>query len=141
MAIIPWKPFFNIDRFFEDEDWFLPVLPKNKIFEPAMDLYETDKEVIAEINAPGYDSDKFEVSVNDGLLKIRGEMEEKKEEKKRNYWRKEIREGSFEKVVRLPTAVDENKVEATYEKGILRVVMPKIKKETKTEKKIKVKTK
>lgn len=141
MAIIPWKPFFNIDRFFEDEDWFLPVLTKNKIFEPAMDLYETDKEVIAEINAPGYDSDKFEVSVNDGLLKIRGEMEEKKEEKKRNYWRKEIREGSFEKVVRLPTAVDENKVEATYEKGILRVVMPKIKKETKTEKKIKVKTK
>ncbi len=140
MSLIPWKPFSDMERFFGDEDWFLPVLPKTKISEPAMDVYETDKEVIAEVNAPGYDPEKIDVSVKNGLLVVKGEFEEKKEEKEKNYWRKEIRRGSFERMTRLPAEVDENKVEATYEKGILKIVIPKLKK-AKPEKKIKVKSK
>lgn len=129
-----------MERFF-GEDWFLPVLPKIRMVEPAMDIYETDKEVIAEVNAPGYDPEKIEVSVKNGMLKVSGNMEEKKEEKDKNYWRKEIRKGSFERMTQLPAAVAEDKVDATYEKGILKIVMPKIKEARVPEKKIKVKSK
>ena len=129
-----------MDRFFSDEDWMLPAMPGMKMLPPAMDVYETEKEVIAEITAPGYDADKIDISVKNGILTVRGGMEAKKEEKDKNYWRKEIRKGSFERIVRLPAEVDESKVEATYDKGILKIAMPKTRK-GKPENKIKVKTK
>lgn len=141
MSIIPWRPFSDLDRFFEDEDWFLPVIPRWEKTKPAMDIYETGKEVIAEVNLPGIDPEKVEVSVEDGILKVSGGMEEKKEEKEKGYWCKEIRKGSFERMVRLPAAVKENAVEATYEKGVLKIVMPKIKTKPISKVKIKVKEK
>jgi len=124
MAIIPYKPLFDIDRFFEDEDWFLPLIPKGKVG-PEMDLYETDKELVAEINAPGIDPEKTEIVIDNDILKIRGEGEERKEEKKRDYWRKEITHQAFERIIKIPVPVDEDKIEATYEKGILKITMPK----------------
>jgi HSP20 family protein len=139
MPLIPWRPFDELERFFSDEDWFLPVLPKFQTG-PVMDVYETDKDVIAEINLPGVDPEKVDVSVKNGILRVSGTSEEKTEEKKKGYWRKEIRRGSFERAIRLPTEVKEDKVEATYEKGVLKVVMPKVKTET-AEKKVKIKVK
>jgi len=135
MALIPWRPLFDWDKFFE-EDWLLPVLPRVEFGKPAMDIKETDKEVIAEVEVPGFDPEKINVSIEDGVLKISGSMDEKKEEKEKGYWRKEIRRGSFERMVRLPVEVKENAVKATYEKGILKIVMPKA--ETKPKSKVKV---
>jgi len=140
MAIIPYKSFFDLDRFFEDEDWFLPVISKDKFF-PEMDLYETDKEIVAEINAPGIDPEKTEIVIENGILSVKGEGEEKKEEKKKDYLRKEISHRSFYRSVRLPVEVDENKVEATYEKGILKITMPKKEAAKQKGKKIQIKTK
>lgn len=137
MAIIPWKPFDEFDHFFSDEDWFLPVLPKFQIG-PVMDVYETDKEVVAEVNLPGIEPEKVDISVRNGVLRVSGASEEKTEEKKKGYWRKEIRKGSFERAVRLPSEVKEDKVDATYEKGVLKIVMPKIQVKA-SEKKIKIK--
>jgi len=137
MAIIPWRPFEELESFFENENWMLPV----RFREPAMDVYETEKEVIAEINLPGIDPEKVNVSVENQILRVNGTSEEKKEEKKKGYWRKEIRRGAFERVVSLPCAVDENKVEANYEKGILKIVMLKLEKKASQGKKIKIKTK
>ncbi len=139
MAIIPWKPFDELDRFFFDEDWFLPVFPRFSAG-PAMDVYETDKEVIAEVNLPGIDPKKIDITVKDQVLRVSGSSEEKTEEKKKGYWRKEIRKGSFERAVRLPCEVKEDKINATYEKGVLKIVMPKVKAKT-GEKKIKIKVK
>lgn len=140
MALIPWRPLFDLDRFFEDEDWMLPVISKGK-FMPEMDLYETDKEIVAEVNAPGIDPEKTEIMIDNGYLRIKGEGEEKKEEKKKDYWRKEISHRSFERTVRLPQEVEENKVEATYEKGILKIVMPKKEAVESKGKKIQIKSK
>jgi len=137
MPLIPWRP-FNLDRFF-DED--LIPLPKISLAESAMDVYETEKEVVAEVNAPGFNPDKIEVSVSNGVLRVKGKIEEKKEEKKKNYWRKEIRHESFERMTRLPTAVAENKVKASYEKGVLKIVMPKTEKGKPKEKKVKIEVK
>lgn len=139
MALIPWRPFSDLDKFFEDEDWFLPIFPRLEPIKPAMDVYETDKALIAEVNLPGFDPNKVEISVENGVLKVSGKMEEKKEEKEKGYWRKEIRKGSFERMIRLPVAVKEKEVEATYEKGILKITMPKA--ETKPASKVKIKVK
>jgi HSP20 family protein len=106
-----------------------------------MDLKETDDSLIAELEVPGFDPKDIEVSVEDGVLRVRGSMEEKKEEKEKGYWRREIRRGSFERAVRLPVEVKEDAVEATYEKGVLRVVMPKTESKPKPKVKIQVKEK
>lgn len=139
MSLIPWKPFSGLDKFFGNDDWLLPVFPRVELTKPAMDVKETDKEVIAEVEIPGFDPEKIDVSVEDGVLRVKGSMDEKKEEKEKGYWRKEIRTGSFERMVRLPIAVKEDAVEATYEKGLLKIVMPKA--ETKPTSKVKIQVK
>jgi len=139
MAIIPWKPFDEIDRFFSDEDWFLPILPRFQAG-PVMDVYETDKDVVAEVNLPGIDPEKIDISVKNQILRVSGSSEEKTEEKKKGYWRKEIRKGLFEREVRLPSDVQEDKIDAMYEKGVLKIVIPKTKAKA-AEKKVKIKVK
>ncbi|MBI3337361.1 MAG: Hsp20/alpha crystallin family protein [Candidatus Staskawiczbacteria bacterium] len=140
MAIIPFKPFDELDRFFEDENWLTIPRVRMGIKFPEMDVYEKDNNVIAEINVPGFDPSKFDISVKEGILRVRGDMEEKKEEKDKDYWRKEIRSSSFERAVSLPSSVDEEKIDATYEKGVLKIVIPKSA-EKKEGRKIEVKSK
>lgn len=140
MALIPWRPFHDLDRFFEDEDWFLPIVPRWKVTEPTMDLYETEKDVVAEMEVPDIDPAKIDIEVEGDVLRVSGKTEEKKEEKEKNYWRREIRRGAFERMVRLPAAVHKDKIDATYEKGLLKIVMQKEEAKLKT-KKIPVKEK
>jgi HSP20 family protein len=139
MPIIPWKPFSELDNFFGEDDWFSPVLLGLERTNPAIDIYQTDKEVVAEANLPGIDPEKVNVSVEGDTLKINGQSEEKKEKKEKGYWRKEIKRGSFERTIKLPSLVKEKGIEAVYEKGILKITMPKA--EPKTSPKIKVKIK
>ncbi len=141
MSLIPWRSFSDLDKFFGDDEWLLPVFPRVDITRPAMDVKETDKEVVAEIEIPGFDPEKVDVSVEDEVLRVKGSMDEKKEEKEKGYWRKEIRKGSFERMVRLPVAVKEDAIEATYEKGVLKVVMPKAEDKPGSKVKIQVKSK
>ena len=140
MALVPWDPFREVGSFFGDEDWFLPVIPRNVILQPAMDVYETDKDVVAELNLPGVDPEKVKVTVKDQVLRVGGSTEEKKEERGKGYWRQEIKRGSFERAARLPANVNEKKVEATYEKGVLKIVIPKTA-APRSETKVKVKAK
>jgi len=140
MSLIKWNSFRDLDRFFED-DWFLPVVSSSFFKEPAMDLYQTDKEVIAEVNLPDIDPDKVDVSVKDQTLTIKGLTESKEEEKKKDYWRKEIRRGEFKRIVHIPVEINEDKVEAIYEKGVLKIIMPKKNSLQSQEKKIKIKSK
>lgn len=139
MSLIPWRPFSDFDKFFGEDDWIFPVFLRTELVRPAMDVYETKKDVVAEVNVPDFDPEKIEVSIEDGILKVSGHMDEKKEEKEKGYWRKEIRKGSFERMVRLPVAVKEDAVKASYEKGVLKIVMPKA--EVKPTQKVKVKVK
>jgi len=139
MAIIPWKPLGDLDKFFSDEDWFLPVAFRSNV--PAMDVYETEKNIVAKLNLPGVDPEKINISIKDQVLRVSGASEEKTEEKKKGYWRREIRQGSFERAASLPQAVKEGAVEATYSKGVLEIVMPKAEAAKAAEKKIQVKVK
>lgn len=139
MALVPRRAWSELDRFFDDDNWFLPVVPRTKILEPAIDFYEEGSNLIAEISLPGIDPAKINISVKDDVLRVSGNYEEKKEEKGRGYLRKEMRSGSFERTLQLPEKIQSEKIEAVYEKGILKVVLPKIEKEP--EKKIEIKVK
>lgn len=112
-----------MDRFFDEE---FPLMAARTGIRPLMDIYEKGSMVVAEMNIPGIDADKIEVSVKDGILHVSGISEEKKEEKEKGYWRKEIYRGSFERMVRLPVPVREDKIEAICENGTLTITMPKL---------------
>ncbi len=132
-----------MDEFFrDDEDFFFPVFRKGA-FEPEMDVYETDNEVVAELSVPDIDPNNINVSVEGDVLKVNGEFEEKDEEGEegKSYWKREIRKGSFSRAVRLPARVDDDKAEAVYEKGVLKVTLPKATQEEGKSKKIEVKSK
>ncbi len=128
MAIIKWDPFREIEKFFS-EDFFPALLPTFKISDIPVDIYETDKELVVEVGLPGFKSDEIKVHIEGDRLTISGQKEEKKEVKEENYYRKELRKGSFRKVILLPYKVDDEKGKAKFEEGILKITFPKPKAE------------
>jgi len=122
-SLIKWEPFKGIERFLE-EDWPFVQFPKIG-WDLAVDVYEEKGNIIAEMNLPGIDPDKVEVTVHDHYLKVCGLREEEKEIKEKNYYSKEIRRGSFERNIRLPAEVKENMADAEYKGGVLKITIPK----------------
>jgi HSP20 family protein len=108
---------------------------------PNVDVAETDKvfEITAEL--PGMTEDNIDVSLADGVLTLKGEKKEEKEQKEKGYYLSERRYGSFQRSFRLPEGVDENKIEANFEKGVLKITLPKTPEAVKQAKKIAVKAK
>ena len=106
---------------------------------PAVDITESDKayEVTAEL--PGMDEKNIAVKVVNGNLTIEGEKQEEKEEKKKDYYLHERLFGSFERSFQVPEGVDADKIEASFKKGVLTVVLPKKPEAQKPAKKIDVK--
>lgn len=131
MALIRFDPFRDFDRFFEDNWGLVPMIRRGgEVRFPAMDVYQTDKDVVVEMEVPaGIDPERVDVSVEGETLTVRGETKEEKEEKEKHYYRKEIRKGSFERSVMLPAAVKGDAAEALYEKGLLKITIPKVKEE------------
>jgi len=106
---------------------------------PAIDIAEKDNayEVTAEL--PGMDEKNIEVRFANGNLIIKGEKEEEKEEKKKDYHLRERHFGSFERQFAVPEGVDTDKIEASFKKGVLSVTLPKKPEAIKAQKKIEVK--
>jgi HSP20 family protein len=94
---------------------------------PSVNLKETDTHLEVELAAPGMKREDFKVEIDNNMLMISSEKEEEKEEKnkKDNYVRKEFNYQSFYRSFYLPDTVDENKIEANYKDGILKVVIAK----------------
>lgn len=94
---------------------------------PSVNLKESDKKIEVELAAPGMKREDFKVEIDNHILRISSEKEEKKEEvcKKENYTRREFNYQSFSRTFNLPDTIDENKIEANYKDGILHVVIDK----------------
>ncbi|MCK3779417.1 Hsp20/alpha crystallin family protein [Ensifer sesbaniae] len=107
---------------------------------PAVDLAEKDKEYEISAELPGLDEKNIEVKVSNGMLTIKGEKKEEKEERAKDYFLSERRFGSFQRTFQLPDGVDADKIEATFANGVLKVKLPKTPDAQKSEKKIAVKT-
>jgi len=122
---------FDIEPFWRREfTWRTP---------PAIDLAEKDNayEVTAEL--PGIDEKNIEVRFAHGNLIIKGEKKEEKEEKKKDYYLRERHFGSFERQFAVPEGVDTDKIEASFKKGVLTIMLPKKPEAINAEKKIEVK--
>jgi HSP20 family protein len=144
MERLPWKPFFGpladlrreMDRVFES------FLGRGKgkeapdLLSPAVDLEETDKEIVVKAELPGIDPGDIDVELSGSNLIIRGEKKIEKEEKKKNYHLMERSYGSFFRSIPLPVEVKEKEIKANYKKGVLEISLPKA--EVALPKKIKV---
>jgi HSP20 family protein len=94
-------------------------------WEPRVDVEETEKEVVVKADLPGVDPKEVDVSVLDGVLILRGEKREEKEEKGKNFHRAERFRGTFYRELPLPAGVDPDKVSAVCAKGVVTVTIPK----------------
>src|SRR6516225_1473632 len=103
---------------------------------PNVDIRENDKEIILEAELPGIDEKDVELVVRDGVLSLKGEKKLERDEKKDNYHLVERSYGSFERSFQLPDSTDEAQIKAEFNKGVLRVIVPKRAEAVKVEKKI-----
>jgi HSP20 family protein len=123
MALIHWKP-FHMDDFFED-------IFRGRSTDLAADVYENDNNVVVKLHIPGINPDKIDISFDNDYIRVSGSRDEENEIKDQNYYHKEIRSGSFERLIPLPAAVDEESTRAESKDGILRIFLPKQKKNKK----------
>jgi len=94
-------------------------------FAPPVDVYEDEHSVTLKIEVPGIDEKDIDVRIENNVLTVHGERKFEKEEKEENFRRVERQYGSFTRTFTLPTTVDAEKVSANYDKGILKIVLPK----------------
>jgi len=147
MELTPWRPFRELrpfwkemdrwwDRFFADkpltgmftEDWF-----------PSVDVSETNDRLIVKAELPGLEGKDINVSISGYVLTIKGEKKKEEEQKDEHYYSCERYSGSFQRSFQLPVTVETDKVEAAFDKGVLKITFPKTEKAKKKEIEIKAK--
>lgn len=155
-GVTEWEPFETlrrqVDRMFEDFGRgfgvgrpfggslfdFRPSWPLAEGWgkAPAVDVVEREKEFEITAELPGLDASNIDVKLANGVLTIKGEKKEEKEEKDKDYYISERRFGSFQRSFQLPEGIDEDKIQAGFDKGVLTIRLPKGAEAQKPEKKI-----
>lgn len=129
--LIRWEPMRDflamrdvIDRLFDDV--FARQFGVVREFGyPAMDMYQTENEVVVKAMLPGVKADDIQVSITGDVLTLRGEVKQDAEVKEANYHLKERSFGSFSRSVSLPVPVVADKAKAEFENGVLTLILPK----------------
>lgn len=127
MRLVKWSPMMP-PTYQDFNDLFEDFAGNNMMagnFSPAVDVYEKDNQVIVETPLPGINAENLKISIENDVLSIEGSSEKKSEVDDKNYYRKEVRYGSFHRAVALPCSVDGDKADAQYKDGLLRVIIPK----------------
>jgi HSP20 family protein len=116
------------DRFFDTPHWPFPATraTTEMVWEPALDFSENPKEYMVRLDIPGVARDDLDVAMNGALLTVSGKRELNKREKGEDFLWEERVEGRFTRTLRLPGPVQEAKIEAAYNDGILTVKLPKM---------------
>jgi HSP20 family protein len=130
----------EIDRVFRDFGRGLPAMGElGKGLSFKVNVSETDNAVEVTAEMPGIDAKDIDVQLKEGILTIKGEKKEEKDEKQKDYHLMERSYGMFERSFMLPAEVDASKVDASFDKGVLKVTLPKLPQEQSKVKKIAVK--
>lgn len=131
-SLIRWEPAREMmtlreamDRLFDDAFTRPLSLSTNSWSVPAVDLYQTDDEIVVKAALPGIQADEVNINVTGEVLTIKGEMKHEDEVKEKAYHIREQRTGSFERSIILPTDVVADKAKADFENGILTITLPK----------------
>lgn len=143
--LTPWRPFRELSTLRDEMDkmWnrFFSGLPSMEFrgeWAPSLDISETKDNLVVKAEVPGMDPKDINISLANGLLTIKGEKRQEKEEKDENYHVMERSYGSFSRSIQLPREVKSDRIEASYKNGVLRITLPKSEEARRKEIKIKV---
>ncbi|RNC72676.1 MAG: Hsp20/alpha crystallin family protein [Desulfuromonadales bacterium] len=133
MAIVKYTPFRDLRNLQEQMNRLLDMAwsreggeeLKEGLWQPPVDIFEDENGVVIKAELPGIDQKDIEVRIEDGTLTIRGERKHEGEVQKENYHRIERYYGSFQRSFSLPNTIDQEKVKATCDKGVLTITLPK----------------
>ena len=131
--LIPWEPFAEmtslrdvLDRMF-DQAFVRPFAASTFALNglPTLDLYQTHDQVVLKAALPGVQPEDIQISVTNGVLNLRGEVHEDQQDKTHTYLIRERCFGSFQRSLTLPTHVNVDQAQATFEDGLLVLTLPK----------------
>ena len=129
--LIRWEPAREMmtlreamDRLFDDA-FTRPLSLRDGWSAPAIDMYQTDDEIVVKAALPGFKPDEVQINVTGEVLTLKGEVKQQEEKKERAWHMREQRWGTFERSVVLPTDVVSDKAKAEFENGILTISLPK----------------
>ena len=134
MAVNRWDPFRDLNslqermnRLFEDANrgWRADEPSATTSWSPAVDIYETESEIIVQAEVPGMERKDIELTLENNVLTLKGERRFEKEGKDENYHRIERSYGSFSRAFSIPAMVDEKVIKADYKEGVLAIILPK----------------
>ena len=127
-------------RWFEwpQYNWNRQPVPEREYFAP-MEISERDGQTAIKLELPGVELEDIDISLTDGVLTIKGEKKHEEEVTEGDYYRSERTYGSFRRALTVPKGIDESKITATYDSGVLEVLLPKA--EETQEQKVEVKAK
>lgn len=133
MALIRWDPFQDlwqvreeVNRLFDHTLSRYPALAGMRGWQPAVDMYEDEKEVVVKAELPGVDPKDVDITVTQDSISLRGELKEEKERREDGYIRSERRFGQFFRTLTLPAEVKPEGAQASFKNGVLEVKIPKV---------------
>jgi HSP20 family protein len=137
MSLIRWQPLKELDtlrhqmnRLFDElihSDREFGQFPKleTAMWAPAIELKETDTELVVKAMIPGVEAKDLDVQVSENAVSIAGEHQEEKQTEAKGYFRSELRYGQFQRIVPLPVSVKHDQVQSEFKDGVLMLTLPK----------------
>jgi HSP20 family protein len=133
MALVRWEPFRELAALQNEMSRWMghvsggitPGNGQSSTWLPAVDVWETEDELVLSFDLPGISEDKIAVELDDNVLTVSGERERTTEHSSDRFYRFERRFGTFSRSVTLPAGVDEKDIQAHYANGVLEVRVPK----------------
>jgi len=134
MALVRWEPFRELAALQNEMGRWMSTLAggtgtvgngQSSTWLPAVDVWETENELVLSFDLPGIPEDKIAVELDDNVLTVSGERERTQEHSSERFYRFERRHGSFSRSVTLPAGVTENDIAANYKDGVLEIRVPK----------------
>ena len=129
-TLVRWEPFREIAMLQNEMSRFMNGLLEgngrtNQAWVPALDVWETENEIVYALDLPGIPEDKISVELDDGALTISAERERTEEQSDDRFYRYERRFGTFSRTLGVPQGVTESDVSADYKDGVLEVHVKK----------------
>lgn len=138
MSLVRWQPMRELetlrrqmDRLFEDfwSDRAVPMLPSGEMtWMPAIELKETDTELVLKAAIPGINAKDLDVQVSEDAVTIAGEHQDEQKTEEKGYFRSEFHYGKFHRTITLPVFIRHAEATADFKDGVLILTMPKAEK-------------
>lgn len=144
MAIVHWQPFSEMESVRRQMDRLFDELTNGALsqpvaFKPAIELKDTETDLILKAQIPGMNADDLDVSVTRDSVTIQGERKYEQTSESEGVYRSEFRYGQFHRAIELPAPIEQEKVTADYTDGVLTLTLPKVQDKTRQAVKVNLK--